>query len=117
VHGAKAKLDAAGFWNERIAALLEEAKLNYVRRMFRKMRAPGGHRVFASVETVNDAGDKVRVYKQELLFNPEDYRQVVNYHQQMALHHMAEANGYAARCAERFNTQMVLPFPEIPTPD
>lgn len=69
-----------------------------------------GFPLFASVETTDESGNAVRRYKQETLFDVEDYRQVVRYHADRSAHHQTMARGYAKRCKQRFNRQIRISF-------
>ena len=107
-----AVLDRNAFWDDGFLSKSEEhAKKAYCRKMARALKAPEGHRVFASIITTDEDGTKTRVYKQELLFDPTDYRQCVSFWKGVGIHAMEEANGYARRAKKRFNVQIPLPFP------
>lgn len=103
--------EQAGFWGaDFVQAATVQAKKSHVRKLIKSLKDKEGWPVWASVETTNESGETVRVYKQETLFDIEDYRKVVNYHAGVAQHHVAMARGYARRCKKRFNKQIALPF-------
>lgn len=105
-------LDAGDYWPANfIEHALEIAKKHHVRRMARTVRDETGFPVLASVVTRDESGQAVRIYKQETLFNLDDYRQVVQYHKDRGLHHIHMANTYATRSNNRFDDQLPLPFP------
>ena len=106
-------LDASNAWGDTfLDDALREAKKVVVRRVMQSMRAADGTRNVASVETTNEAGERVRVYKQECLFKVEDYRQVVAYHRDRGEHHQREAARYAERCRIRLGVE-ILPIQSI----
>lgn len=108
-----AKLDNAKFWtDEQMAAGMESYKRDFIRRAMRSMKDANGWPIFASVVVQESDGSKVRVYKNETLFDVEDYRQTVAYHQRIARHHIKMSNGYAKRCGEHTGNQLPLPFVE-----
>lgn len=98
------------FGDEFLSQAESVAKKNAVRRMVKQLKDASGEPVWASVETTNDDGKTVRVYKQETLFNVEDYRQVIGYHSDRSDYHRAMATGYATRCKKRFGKQIPTMF-------
>lgn len=106
-------LDKADFWtNDTVATAEQNFKKSFVRKMIRKIKDDNDWPEWASIEIERD-GQKVRVYKQETLFNLSDYKQVVRYHKARGSYHARMANGYVRRARERLGTQMRLPFPGI----
>lgn len=109
--------DEHGFWNDEfLSHTADNAKKAFVRRMIKTLKTDDGDPVWASVETTDDEGKTVRVYKQETLFNVDDYRQVVSYHGDRANHHREMALGYARRCKKRFGKQIATMFGEADAP-
>src|SRR5512137_1067427 len=103
--------DQAGFWTDDfLATVTDVAKKSTIRRLIRDVRDEDGWPSIGSIETTNEAGETVRVYKQEALFDIEDYRKVVAYHSERSRHHRNMAIGYAKRCKTRFNKQPPLDF-------
>jgi hypothetical protein len=90
------------------------AKKALVRKMARAQKDGRGWTQWASIKTKTPDGKEIRVYKQETLFDLEDYRQVIGYHATLAQHHRQVAQGYAARARERFGKQLKFPFEEEP---
>ena len=106
-----AACNEAEIWPEGFLETVEaKAKKAHVRRMVRSLKDEGGWPLWASIETTNERGEPVRIYKQETLFDVGDYRQVVHYHSDRSRHHRTMAIGYAQRCKRRFGRQLMLPF-------
>lgn len=109
-------LDNAGFWNEEdaVAEALDMFKKDYVRRMVRSLRTKGGEKVFINVKRTTNDGSHEQVYKQETLFDVNDYRYAVQYYKGVGMHYIAEANRLAMNCRNRkLDEQMVIPFPTL----
>ncbi len=99
--------DEGDFWTtEFLEGAEDTAKKSHLRRLIKSLKDEEGWPIVASLNTTNDEGETVRVYKQELLFDPDDYRQVVAYHGDRANHHGRMARGYAKRCDKRFKTRL-----------
>lgn len=99
--------DQEGFWKDAfLEGAVDAAKKSQVRRLIKTLTDDGDWPLWASVETTNEEGKAERVYKQEVLFDPDDYRQVVEYHSDRATHHGRMARGYAKRCDKRFKTRL-----------
>ncbi|KKL21525.1 hypothetical protein LCGC14_2444600 [marine sediment metagenome] len=99
--------DEGGLWSDEfLETVTDKAKKAQLRRLIKGVKDESNWPVWASVETTNEEGETVRVYKQELLFDPEDYRKVVSYHSDRASHHGRMARGYAKRCDKRFRTRL-----------
>ncbi len=109
--------DREEFWKDDfIAGALGDAKKAHIRRLIKQLKDEDKWPLWASVETTNEEGETERVYKQELLFDPNDYRQVVEYHSKRASYHRKTAEGYAARCRKRFDVQLHLAFDDSVDP-
>lgn len=101
--------DDAGYWSDEFYAQAQgSAKKSMVRRLIRTLKDDTDFPVWASVETTNEDGKNVRVYKQETLFDVDDYRQVVSYHSDRSSYHATVAKEYAKRCKVRFNKQLKI---------
>jgi len=96
--------DRDGFWSrDFLATAAGKAKKAHIRRLIRSLPGDDGLPAWASVETTDKDGQTVRVYKQEVLFDVSDYKQVVGYHARQSAHHAKLARTYAKRCKKRFN--------------
>lgn len=103
--------DDASFWTDGFLADAEDkAKKSVVRRLIKSIRGIDSAPEWASVLTTDDDGKPQRIYKQETLFDVEDYRQVVTYHADRSRYHRITAEGYAKRCKQRFNVQLRMTF-------
>jgi len=99
------------YWTEDfLEGAVVEAKKAHIRRFIKQLHDDEGWSVWASVETQTEDGETIRRYKQEVLFDVEDYRQLVSYHSDRSAYHAKKAEGYATRCKQRFGTQLTLPF-------
>lgn len=103
------QLDQHDYWDtDFYTKVLDQAKKAHARRMIKQVKDAEGWPVFASVKTQDADGTTVRVYKQESLFDPDDYFQVVNYHHGVAQHHLTMAHGYAVRANTRYGMQLPM---------
>lgn len=101
--------DEADFWDEEFAqGAVISAKKSQIRRLIRTLKDQDNWPLWANVETTGQDGKTERVYKQELLFDPNDYRQVVDYHNERSSYHGKMSKGYASRCKKRFDIQLPL---------
>lgn len=106
-----ARLDAGRFWDaDFVNNALMEAKKSDTRHMSRTIKGKDGHRLLRSIELTNSAGEVVIGYKQEALFNVQEYKQSVAYHVARAIHHDGEARYLQGRCLTRYQVQIDLPF-------
>jgi hypothetical protein len=80
----------------------------HVRRMLRQVRDGCGWPTLANIVRVDPDGRAERVFMQEELFGPEEYRQVVAYHYGMARHHLCKAQTYREHAKARFGMQLPL---------
>ena len=94
--------EAELFTEEFLRAALEHAKKSYLRQIIRSLKGPDGFPLLVSVERIGSDGVKRRVYRQESLFDVDDYKQVVQFHAAQATHHRDMAAAYAQRCKNRF---------------
>jgi hypothetical protein len=80
----------------------------HVRRMLRQVTDGRGWPVLANIVREGQDGRPERVFMQEELFGPEEYRQVVAYHYRMARHHLFKAQTYREHAKARFGVQLPL---------
>jgi hypothetical protein len=80
----------------------------HVRRMLRQVTDGRGWPTLANIVRAGDDGRPERVFMQEELFGPEEYRQVVAYHYGMARHHLCQAQTYREYAKARFGLQLPL---------
>ncbi len=100
--------DEAGYWESDFESrALTNAKKMRIRKIISKVKDKDGFPLFPSV-TILDDGKKKRVYKQETLFDVEDYKAVVNYHASLSNHHRDMAEGYVKRCEKKHQVQLSL---------
>jgi hypothetical protein len=59
-------------------------------------------------QVTDGQGRPERVFLQEALFGPEEYRQVVAYHYGMARHHLFKAQTYREHAKMRYGLQLPL---------
>ncbi len=80
----------------------------HVRRRLKQVTNAHGWPTFGNITRVRDDGRPERVFLQEELFGPEEYRQVVAYHYGMARHHLFKAQTYREHAKARFGMQLPL---------
>jgi hypothetical protein len=82
----------------------------HVRRMLRQVLDGRGWPTLANMVREGDDGQPERVFMQEELFGPEEYRQVVVYHYRyrLARHHLFKAQTYREHAKARFGMQLPL---------
>ena len=103
--------DRHDFWSDEFReSAATNAKKAAVRKLIKQLKDDDNFPLFASVETTNAEGRTVRVYKQESLFDTDDYRKVVKYHSQRSSYHRKMAGGYARRCRRRFRKQLAFGY-------
>lgn len=103
-----ARLDQIDFWSEGfIETSLDERKKAWVRREIKSLKDDENFPLFASITRRDpETGDEQRLYKQELMFDRDDYAHVVDYHRGREQHHHDMATGYAKRAERRFGVQL-----------
>jgi hypothetical protein len=79
-----------------------------VRRRLKQVTTVQGWPVFGNIARVHDDGRPERVFLQEELFGPEEYRQIVVYHYGMARHHLFKAQTYRDHAKARYGVQLPL---------
>lgn len=105
--------DGGVFVNEDLDKVIEEYRKAKIRRALKQAKDENGQPKFASIERRDEFGDTERIYKQENLFNPNDYKQTVEYHAKLSKHHWREMQRYRGNCEHRHGVQLPLPwFPE-----
>ncbi len=77
----------------------------HVRRMLRQVTDGRGWPTVANIVREGPDGRPERVFMQEELFGPEEYRQVVDYHYRMARHHLFKAQTYREHAKACFGMQ------------
>jgi hypothetical protein len=80
----------------------------HVRRMLRQVTDGRGWPTLANIVREGPDGRPERVFMQEKLFGPEEYRQVVAYHYGMARHHLFKAQTYRDHAKARYGLQLPL---------
>ena len=80
----------------------------HVRRRLRQVIDGRGWPVLANIVREGHDGRPERVFMQEELFGPEEYRQVVAYHYRMARHHLFKAQTYRDHAKARYGIQLPL---------
>jgi hypothetical protein len=80
----------------------------HVRRRLKQVTTAQGWPVFGNIERVGPDGTPERVFLQEELFGPEEYRQIVAYHYGMARHHLFKAQTYRDHAKMRYGLQLPL---------
>jgi hypothetical protein len=86
------------------ALLLEKAKVE-ARRAMRQFKDEDGERVYHSIVVEDDDGTKRRIYmmeryEQQVLFDYDEYAQIVNYHSERGRYHVQYAVKMQKRAAE-----------------
>jgi hypothetical protein len=91
----------------------ERAAKAELRKVMRDAKDENGEPIFASIERMTEEGEKERIYKQETLFNPDDYKQTVKYFGGLSRKAWKEMQRYRDNCHKRYGIQIPLPwFPE-----
>ena len=90
------------------ATALAHMERIHVRRMLRQVTDGHGWPTVANIVREGDDGRPERVFMQEELFGPEEYRQVVAYHYGMARHHLFKAQTYRDHAKMRYGLQLPL---------
>jgi hypothetical protein len=80
----------------------------HVRRRLKQITNAHGWPVFGNIERVGPDGRPARVFLQEELFGPEEYRQIVAYHYRLARHHLFKAQTYRDHAKARYGLQLPL---------
>jgi hypothetical protein len=80
----------------------------HVRRRLKQITNAQGWPVFGNIERVSPDGTPARVFLQEELFGPEEYRQIVAYHYSLARHHLCKAQTYRDHAKARYGLQLPL---------
>ena len=80
----------------------------HVRRRLKQITNERGWPVFGNIERIGSDGRRTRVFLQEELFGPEEYRQIVAYHDTMARHHLFKAQTYRDHAKARYGLQLPL---------
>lgn len=95
-------LDAMGdVWGDYEKKGLLEAKKALVRRYIKQL-SEDGHQLVHSIERACEGGSMERVYKQETLFEVDDYKQAYIYHRGRQSYHVHIADDLRERCKKRY---------------
>lgn len=90
----------------------KQALKHACRQLIKRLKNEDGLPRFASIVEKDESGNEMRVYKQETLFNLDDYVQVVKYHSNRVLHHAQMASHYKKEYESQTSEQLHLPFDE-----
>lgn len=92
-------------------AAAEERALRYeLRKLLRTSKDADGWPRYGNVIDVDEQGNRIQLYKQETLFDVDDYRQVMESHGRIANHHVEMMIGYREHCQSRYDVQLPLPL-------
>jgi hypothetical protein len=90
------------------ATAIAQMERIHVRRRLKQITNAQGWPVFGNIERVRHDGRPERVFLQEELFGPEEYRQIVAYHYSLARHHLFKAQTYRDHAKARYGLQLPL---------
>jgi len=96
------------FTSEFYATAIAHMERIHVRRRLKQVTNGSGWPVFGNIERVGPDGTPARVFLQEELFGPEEYRQIVAYHYGMARHHLFKAQTYRDHAKACYGLQLPL---------
>jgi hypothetical protein len=96
------------FTPEFYATAIAHMERIHVRRRLKQVTNTQGWPVFGNIERLDPDGKPTRVFLQEELFGPEEYRQIVAYHYGMARHHLFKAQTYRNHAKMRYGLQLPL---------
>jgi hypothetical protein len=110
IDGLVAMLDAADYWDEDfLADAIDALKKAHARKQIKTIPGSDGLPAYQSVVTTDPmTGGTERRYKQEAMFDRDDYVQTIRYHRQRAEHHLREAAGLAQHGHDRYGLQLGL---------
>lgn len=80
------------------------------RQLVKRVKDENGMPRFASIVQTDESGNEKRVYKQETLFDVNDYLQVTNYHSTQVIHHAKMVRHYSAEYKTLTGKQLMLPY-------
>jgi hypothetical protein len=113
IDGVVSRLDAAGFWDaEFLHDATQHAKKHKGRSLLRQVKDISGYRAWDSLLVAGQDGQPKRLYKQEVLFDVEDYRQTIDYATTKATYWMGEATRWRDAMGKRYGEQLVLTWDE-----
>src|SRR6266542_2427698 len=90
------------------ATAIAQMERIHVRRRLKQITNAQGWPVFGNIARVGPDGTPARVFLQEELFGPEEYRQIVAYHYGLARHHLFKAQTYRDHAKARYGLQLPL---------
>jgi hypothetical protein len=82
------------FTSDFYATAIAHMERIHVRRRLKQVTNAQGWPVFGNIDRIGQDGKATRVFLQEELFGPEEYRQIVAYHYSMARHYLVKAQTY-----------------------
>lgn len=96
--------DEADFWSDEfLTNAVGDAKKACVSHLMKQLKDEEGMPLFHSVENTDpETGQISKVYMQEVLFNADDYRVVIHYHQDKASYHQDMAKKLDERCFRQY---------------
>ncbi len=86
------------------------AKKSMIRRLIRQIRSDDGSPAFHSIVQADENGNEVRVYKQQDLFNVDDYLQTINYNVGRAQHFIKAATDLRSDLQKTTSIQLKFPW-------
>lgn len=98
-------------------AVTEPALALYLRRVMRSKKGEDGFPEYGNVSIEDEEGKKTQGYKQEKLFDVDDYKQVAGYHFDAMHFHFTKGLIWRKRLKERYGIQMPIPFEKLPADD
>lgn len=100
------------FWDPVwVASTLDIAKKTVIRKYIRELKDEANMPLWHSLVTVNEDGEETRQYKQEALFDKEDYLQVIQYYIDRTSYNMRMAATLRDRAVKRqYVVQLTLPW-------
>lgn len=102
-----AVLDGGEFWTDDwLDGAIVEAKKQKARDFLNSRKDADGMPLWPSVVIKDESGRDVRIFKQERLFNADDYVSQITFHQRRLEHHAHLAKRYRDRGIDRFGEQL-----------
>ena len=104
--------EAEDFWDAAwLTTAVDIAKKSLLRKFIREVKDESGMPLWHSLVTVDADGTEIRKYKQEALFDKEDYLQVIQYYVDRTTYNMRMAETLRDRVIKRqYIEQLTLPW-------
>ena len=104
--------NAEDFWDAQwLATAVSSAKKSLVRKYIREVKDEEGMPLWHSIVTVDTTGMECHQYKQEVIFDKEDYLQVIQYYIDRTTYTMRMAESLRDRAIKRsYVEQLALPW-------